>query len=269
MIKLASCIEMMFTEFPFEERFAEAKKLGFAGVEFWGWENKDLAAVADASRAAAIPVTDCCVGTRDAGRTAQYARGAMLVRANAPLYAEMVEETIEAVKPAGIRTLIATTGQALPGADRQAQQEAVVACLKAAAPVLERAGVTLVLEPLNVLVNHRGYYLDTSKQAFEILRLVGSPNVKLLYDIYHQQITEGNLIQTITENIGLIGHFHVADVPGRHEAGTGEINYKNVLAAIRGAGYAGFVGCEYAPSDGKTTQESAREILFLAAAGNR
>lgn len=264
MIKLSSCIDMMFREFPFEKRIAEAKKLGFAGVEFWGWEGKDLSQVADAAREAGIAVTDCCIGTRDAARAAQYGRGAMLVRENAPLYAEMVEETIGAVRPAGIRTLIATTGQALPGVDRQAQQEAVAACLKAAAPVLEKAGVTLVLEPLNVLVNHMGYYLDKSAQAFEILRAVGSPNVKLLYDVYHQQITEGNLIQTITDNIGLIGHFHVADVPGRHEPGSGEIHYANVFAAIDASGYKGYVGCEYEPSAGMTTAESARGLLAMA-----
>jgi len=264
MIKLGSCIEMMFQEVPFIERIAEAAKAGFAAVEFWGWENKDLPAIAEAAKAAGVAVADCCVGTQDAARAAQYGKGAMLVKGNALLYAQMVEETIAAVAPTGIRTLIATTGQALAGVDRQSQQDAIVECLRAAAPVLEKHGFTLVLEPLNILVNHQGYYLDTSKQAFEILRLVGSPRVRLLYDIYHQQITEGNLIQTITENISLIGHFHLADVPGRNEPGTGEINYKNVLAAISDTEYKGFVGCEYSPSQGRSTVESAQEILALA-----
>lgn len=264
MIRLASCIEMMFQEFPFTERIARAKDAGFAGVEFWGWENKDLPAIQDAAKAAGVAVTDCCVGTKDASRAAQYQKGAMLVRENAQLYAEMVGETIEAVSPLGMRTLIATTGQALTGISREAQQDAVVECLKTAAPMLMKNGFTLVLEPLNVLVNHKGYYLDTSRQAFEILRAVNSPNVRLLYDIYHQQITEGNLISTITENIGLIGHFHLADVPGRHEPGSGEINYKNVLAAISTTGYKGFVGCEYEPSEGLSTLESAKEVLALA-----
>jgi hydroxypyruvate isomerase len=260
---------MMFPEFPFLERIARAKQAGFTGVEFWGWENKDLSAIADTAKAANVAVTDCCVGTADAARAAQYKNGAMLVKENAPLYAEMVEESIAAVSPLGIRTLIATTGQALPGVDRQKQQDAVVACLKAAVPALEKHGFTLVLEPLNILVNHMGYYLDTSRQAFEILRGVGSPRVRLLYDIYHQQITEGSLIQTISENIGLIGHFHLADVPGRNEPGTGEINYKNVFAAIHASGYAGYVGCEYAPSQGKTTLESAQEVLSLAGLYNK
>ncbi len=262
-IRLSSCIEMMFAEVPFAERVAQAAQAGFAAVEFWGWEGKDLPALARAAQAAGIAVAGCCVGTRDAGRAAQYAKGAMLVAGNAATYAGMVQETIEAVAPLGIRTLIATTGQALEGVDRVSQQEAVVACLRAAAPALVRSGVTLVLEPLNILVNHRGYYLDTSRQAFDILRQVDCPNVRLLYDIYHQQITEGNLIDTIRQNISLIGHFHLADVPGRHEPGTGEINYRNVLAAIAATGYAGYVGCEYSPSAGKTTQESAQLLLSL------
>jgi hydroxypyruvate isomerase len=254
---------MMFAEYPFMDRIKRAKAAGFSAVEFWGWENKDLPAIGAAARAAGVAVSACCVGTRDASRAERYKKGAMLIRENASFYADMVEESMEAAAPAGIRTLIATTGQALEGVSRQKQQDAVVECLRAAAPVLAKCGFTLVLEPLNVLVNHKGYYLDTSKQAFDILRAVGSPNARLLYDIYHQQITEGNLIQTISENIDLIGHFHLADVPGRHEPGSGEINYRNVLAAINATGYKGYVGCEYAPSEGLTTAESARELLDI------
>lgn len=264
-IRLSSCIEMMFPEVPFLQRIPLAAQQGFSAVEFWGWEGKDLPAIAQAAQAAGIAVAGCCVGTRDAARAAQYAQGAMLVAGNAALYAEMVQETIEAVAPLGIRTLIATTGQALPGVDRMSQQEGIVACLRAAAPVLERSGVTLVLEPLNILINHKGYYLDTSAQALDILRLVDSPNVRMLYDIYHQQITEGNLIDTISANIGWIGHFHVADVPGRHEPGTGEINYANVLCAIAATDYAAYVGCEYSPSQGRTTAQSAEHLLSLVA----
>jgi len=85
--------------------------------------------------------------------------------------------------------------------------------------------------------------------------------VKLLYDIYHQQITEGNLIATITSNIDLIGHFHAADVPGRHEPGTGEINYANVLAAIDEAGYEGFIGLEYKPTG--PTPDTLQAVLSM------
>lgn len=85
------------------------------------------------------------------------------------------------------------------------------------------------------------------RRGFEIVDAVDSPNVQLLYDVYHQQVTEGNVIQTITANIDRIGHFHVADVPGRHEPGTGELDYENVFAAIEETDYDGYVGCEFSP----------------------
>ena len=160
------------------------------------------------------------------------------------------------------RCLIATTGNELAGIPRSAQREAVVLALRAAAPLCEAAGVTLVLEPLNVLVDHRGYFLPGSAEAFAILDEVGSPAVKLLYDVYHQQITEGNLISTITANVGKIGHVHVADVPGRHEPGTGEINYANVLRALDAAGYGGYVGLEYLPrADAAETLQAVKSLI--------
>jgi len=101
--------------------------------------------------------------------------------------------------------------------------------------------MTLVLEPLNILVNHMGYYLTTTEESAEIIREVGSDYVKILYDVYHQQITEGNIINNIKNNIDLIGHIHIGDVPGRKQPGTGEINYKNVFKAIKETGYEGYV----------------------------
>jgi hydroxypyruvate isomerase len=120
--------------------------------------------------------------------------------------------------------------------------------LKHVAPLFEKSGITLVLEPLNILCDHMGYYLASSYEAFEICNVVGSKNIKVLYDIYHQQITEGNLIPTIRKYFDLIGHFHVADVPGRNEPGTGEINYRNVFRAIEDLGYDKYVGLEYSPT---------------------
>ncbi len=138
----------------------------------------------------------------------------------------------------------------------------IVEGLGQAAPMVEEAGLFLAVEPLNVLVDHPGYYLTTSEEGFDILGEVGSPNVKLLFDIYHQQITEGNLLDNIIPNIGSISHFHVADVPGRHEPSTGEINYSNVFAAIEKTGYGGYVGLEYGPTG--DTAESLKIVQALA-----
>ena len=160
----------------------------------------------------------------------------------------MVEKSIEVAKELDTDALIVTTGQELPDVPRTKQHESIVACLKAIRPLAEREGVVFVLEPLNTLVDHKGYYLDSSVESFEIIREVNSPNIKLLYDVYHMQIMEGNIIDTIKANIDLIGHFHIADVPGRNEPGTGELNYANIMKAIRKTGYPDYIGMEYSPT---------------------
>jgi hydroxypyruvate isomerase len=95
----------------------------------------------------------------------------------------------------------------------------------------------IVHEPLNVLVNHAGYFLVTTEEAVRMIKAVDSPNCKILFDIYHQQISEGNVIRNLTENIDLIGHFHIGDNPGRNQPGTGELNYTNIFKAIEKTGY--------------------------------
>jgi hydroxypyruvate isomerase len=121
--------------------------------------------------------------------------------------------------------------------------------LKQAADLAKAANITLLLEPLNTKVDHPGYTLSHSAQAFEIIRRIGSPHLKVLYDVYHMQIMEGDLIATLTANLSEIGHIHVADVPGRHEPGTGEINYVNIARMLRTAGYDGGIGLECFPQD--------------------
>ncbi|MEN6400379.1 MAG: TIM barrel protein [Armatimonadia bacterium] len=244
-LKFSVCIEMLFTDLDILERPAAVAAAGMPGIEFWGWKQKDLNAIKAKADVAGVKIAGFCVQT-----------DAALV--NPETTAEWVEDakaSIDEAKRLGVPSLIVTTGQEIEGMPRATQHAAVVAGLKGIALYAEAAGITLVLEPLNVLVNHRGYYLATSDEGFEILDEVGSPRVKLLYDIYHQQITEGNLIDRITAGIDKIGHFHVADVPGRHEPGTGEINYRNVFAKIAELGYDGYVGLEF------TTTTTAAEAM--------
>jgi hydroxypyruvate isomerase len=144
----------------------------------------------------------------------------------------------------GIKTLISQVGEDT-GAVRSFQHRSALAGLKAAAPLLEESGITLVIEPLNSKINHPGTFLETSDEGFELVEEAGSPNVKLLFDIYHQQITEGDIVRRITANIGKIGHLHTAGNPGRHELYTGELNYPWIFKAIEEAGYQGFAGIEY------------------------
>ncbi len=163
-----------------------------------------------------------------------------------------VKETtlaIEAAKKVESPQLVVLTGNELGGMPRSEQMANAVAALRAAASLLEKNGVTAIVEILNTYVNHAGYFLYRVHDGAELIDRVGSPNVKLLFDIYHVQIMEGNLIENIRLNIDRIGHFHIGDVPGRHEPGTGEINYRNVFKAIYELGdrFQGSAALEYSP----------------------
>jgi hydroxypyruvate isomerase len=234
MIALSGCIEALFRDLPYPDRIKAVAELGVPAYEFWRFADKDL----DALAAAADSTGLTCAGiVCDTG-------GPLVDAGNRENIASSVAESIEAASRVRCKTMIVTVGQELEGVSRKDQKQSIIEGLKIAAPLVEKAGITLVVEPLNVLVNHQGYYLATTAEAIEIADAVGSPNVKLLYDIYHQQITEGNLIDTITANIEKIGHFHMADVPGRHEPGTGEINYEQVFRAISETTYNGYIGLE-------------------------
>jgi hydroxypyruvate isomerase len=126
-----------------------------------------------------------------------------------------------------------------------------VEALRAAVPLLKKVGMTAVIEMLNSSEEHPGYFLDNTRDALDLIERVGSPHVKLLFDIYHVQLAEGNIIRKLREYIASIGQIHFADVPGRHEPGTGEINFRNVFKAIYELGdhYMGYVTAEYQPTD--------------------
>jgi hydroxypyruvate isomerase len=129
--------------------------------------------------------------------------------------------------------------------------------------MVEDAGLVLVWETLNVLVNHPGYFLVYSADGADLVHRTDRPSVKFLFDIYHQQISEGNLINNIRKYHQEIGHYHFADNPGRHEPGTGEINYQNVFKAIYETGYRDIVACEF----GKL--KSTEEVLKILAQCDR
>jgi len=240
----SACIEMLFQEADFAGRARLARDAGYDAVEFWRWHDKDLSEI----RGMRMPVAAAVVDSTDEKKRDVFDRVGMLARESRAVFGEMVEESCAAVSEIGGRLLIITPGQALAALSRGAQEDNIIECLLAARPALEKWDMELAVEPLNPIVDHVGSYLNTSAQAFEIVRAAGAGRIGVLFDIYHQQITEGNLIANICGNIGLIKHFHVADVPGRHEPGTGEINYKNVIGAIRDAGYGGYVGCEFHPA---------------------
>jgi len=129
--------------------------------------------------------------------------------------------------------------------------------------LLEQTDIVLEVEPLNGLVNHPGHYLQRSDEAVYVIDEVNSPNVKLVFDIYHQQITEGNVTRNATEYVTRINHYHIADNPGRNQPGTGELNYANILKSIKDTGFTGFVGleCGYTVDPAIALREFKEEVL--------
>ena len=167
-----------------------------------------------------------------------------------PMFVDNIKKSLEYHKVIGNKALTVITGNETAGLSRDEQKKNVIEALKLGVQMLEGTDLTMVVEPLNVLVNHKGYFLSTSAEAAEIITAVGSPHCRILFDIYHQQITEGNLINNIRRYYDLIGHFHIGDNPGRKEPGTGEINYRNVFKAIYEKGYQGALAMEHGLSGG-------------------
>jgi len=236
--RLSACIEMLYTQLPFNERPAAVKKAGLPAFEFWGLGGKDLEALSRTSRDLGLEIAACVA---DVG-------GPLVAEGSAERIVEPMKASIKAAKTLGTKRMIVTVGNEIRGVERAVQHDRIVAAMKAAAPLVEDADVTLVIEPLNTRVNHKGYYLWSSDEGFQIVDEVGSPRVKLLFDIYHQQIMEGDLARRITGNLAKVGHLHVADNPGRHEPGTGEIDYAFLFRTITSAGYNGFFGLEFSPT---------------------
>jgi hydroxypyruvate isomerase len=246
------CIDAVFEGKPFDEACAAVKQAGIPAIEFWGWWDKDLDALNAAIDSNDLAISACCTkfislvdpSTRDA-------------------YLEGLRKSIDAAQQLGTKILISQVGDFRPGVSRDDQHRCLVEGLREAAPLLENADITLVIEPLNELVDHAGYYLVRSDEAFDIIDEVSSPNINVAFDIYHQQISEGHLIHNILANLEKIGHFHAAGNPGRHELQHGEINYPEVFDAIRDTDYEGYVGLEYWPLDEDPTSALAEVASWL------
>ena len=183
---------------------------------------------------------------------------------NPAFHPTFVAETKEAIKNAkllGTNVVLALTGALRDDLSFEQQMANAAAAGKLVAPYLEDAGITLVWELLNIKVNHAGYSLVYSKDGADLVRATASPNVKMLFDIYHQQISEGDVIRNIQTYSAEIGHYHFGDNPGRHEPGTGELNYKNIFKAIAATGYTGIVSSEFS----KTPEITVDSLMALLA----
>lgn len=235
-MKLSLCIEPVLTDLDFYDRIKAAAELGFDAVEFWDPEGKDVSKIAKIASSNNIPVSICC------------AKNPWKNRMNLPaeIVVKNISESAKIAKEMGCNSLIVLSGDVEGKAD--SQKNILIENLKRAAEIAVKENVTINLEALNSLVDHKGYYLDSSYIAFEIMKCVDCSNIKLLYDIYHMQVMEGNIIENVKKNIDFIGHFHSAGVPGRHELSNGETDYRNIIKAIGETNYDKYFGLEYWPT---------------------
>ena len=241
--RFAANLEMWWTNLPFLERIEKAHTLGFPAVEFWPWRGKDVAAIAAVTGKLGIAV-------------AQFTAWGFAPGLNEPknhdAFVAEIEASCAVAKTLRCDKMTVVGGNDVPGVAQADMHARIVEGLKRAAPVAEREGVMLILEPMNVRVDHKGHCLYGSEAAVRICRAVGSPMVKINWDLYHCQISEGDLCGHLRDGFDQLGYAQVADHPGRCEPGTGEIAYPRVLKELHGLGYRGFVGVECNPSRPET-----------------
>lgn len=253
----SACVETLYRELPFLQRFQAAKRDGFDFAEFWSWEDKDLAAV----RAAA--------GEAGIGISAFNGDGpySLIDDTQRTDYLAYLRASMEAAQRVGARSLTIHSNALGEGGRvlrdyRELSEETKLRALREGlsqcAALAEECGVNLNLEPLNTAVDHPGNYLTSTPVAAELVRSVGSPRLRVLYDVYHMYLNEGGFAESIRAYAPLFGHVHYADAPGRHEPGTGEIDLPQVLRCLDEAGYQGLIGFELFPA--QTTARAAEAI---------
>jgi hydroxypyruvate isomerase len=241
--RLAANLSLLYPQLPFLERFAAAARAGFRGVEYqfpYAWPKEQ---VAERARAAGVEVV---LHNSPAGDAAKGDRGLACLPGRVGEFREGVERAIDYARAAGCPRLNCLAGIAPAEAAPELLFETLVENVRFAAGRLKAAGLTLTLEPINTRTVP-GFYLTNTRQALAVLDAAGADNAFLQYDLFHMQIMEGDLAKTLERLLPRIGHLQLADVPDRHEPGTGEINFAYLLAHLDRIGYRGWIGCEYNP----------------------
>jgi len=246
MPKFAANLSMLYGEHNFLDRFAAAAKDGFQGVEYlfpYAFE-KEVLAEALKVNGLTQALHNMPPGDWDAGE-----RGVACLPDRVGEFQDGVGKAIDYAKALGCSQLHAMAGLRPEGADPDQLDKTYIENLRFAAEKTQEAGIKLLIEAINT-IDMPGFYLSTSAQALAVMETVGSDNLFFQYDIYHMQIMEGDLARTIEANLPKIAHMQLADNPGRHEPGTGEINYPFLFEAIDKMGFKGWIGCEYKPKAG-------------------
>ena len=269
-LRLSVRVEPLFPGLTLAQQITKVAEAQYPGFEFGDWRAADAAQVTALKNRFGLECV-CLVGNKSVNPKGM----GLCDPAEREGFLAEIRASLEAAKRFETKGMVVLSGFKVSSMTREAQHASIIEGLKRAHDIVAPHGVTMFLEVINTLAkveplnpkgdNHANDYLDRTPEAFDIIRNVGGPYLKLLCDLYHVQIMEGNLIETIRANIADIGHFHIGDVPGRHEPGTGEIHHENVFRAIHKTGYKGYVAMEYIPAnDAMKTLADVRALALRA-----
>ena len=250
--RFAVNVEMWWSKLPFGQRLKNAAALGFPAVEFWPYEGKDIDATAKLCDELKLDIAQF---------TAWGFTPGMNDPKNHDKFAKKIEEACQVAKRLRCPKMCVVGGNDQPGMTQAQMHENIITALKSVAPIAEEHQVMLILEPMNIRVDHKGHCLYGSPAAVRICREVNSKFVKINWDLYHMHISEGDLCGHLKESFDQVGYLQLADHPGRHEPGTGEIFYARVLRQAYELGYRGYVGLELTPA---TTELAAARAVAAA-----
>jgi len=269
MVKLSVCAECFFTNLPFTQRIENIAALGYNQVEFWhpegvfDGENIDFTQPKDAKTLKKVAddngmvINDFAFSAWDGS-----IGGSPTNKAEHPRYFDQIQKMLDFAQAIDCKKGILLSGLTQKNISLDKMIDNLKKAYTKAVELAQKYQITLVLEPLNSLVDHAGYFFDGTDAAVQIIQELNSPNFKLLFDIYHMQIMQGNIINFIKQNINIIGHFHSAGVPGRAELFDTELNYPIISETIDALGYSGCFGLEYFPKlDSTESLKRTRDYL--------
>jgi hydroxypyruvate isomerase len=254
MAKLSVCAECFFTNLPFEKRIEKIAAIGYKYIEFWHPEGtfdgkgvdfskaKNAKSLKKTAKDNGIIINDFAFSAWDGSIGGNATNDKDHTK-----YLDQIQKMLDFANEIGCKKGIILSGMTQKNLSKEKMIANLTKAYTKAVKMAEKAKITLVLEPLNTLVDHAGFFLDGTEESVKIVRKINSPNLKLLYDVYHMQIMQGNIIDFLSKNIDIVGHFHSAGVPGRAELFDTEVNYPAIIKTIDKLGYKGCFGLEYFP----------------------
>jgi hydroxypyruvate isomerase len=243
MLRFSAHLSTLFTELPLAARFAAAARAGFEAVEIWSPYEMPAEEMADLLRANGLQ----CVGINSAGGdTLDGERGLAVDPGRRHEFLHSVEQAMEYARAIDCANVHVLAGAAAAGSSPAEAWQVYRHNLGAACDIAQRHGRVVMIEALNA-IDRPNYLLTRQEEALAVVSALGRDNLRILFDLFHVQRGQGNLIERLRASLPHAAHVQIADVPGRHEPGTGEINFPRVFAELESAGYAGWIGCEYLP----------------------